>query len=202
MSNTYCLYTKHTFTTDELDNEEWRDVRGYEGIYQVSNLGRVKALEKTVYWTMPNGSQARRLFPETIKNQYGAGNRRQYKYASFKVDGIETKHSVHRLVLEAFVGPCPDGHQTCHNDGDPENNRVENLRWDTAKNNHADRKVHGTHLNGAQISTSKLTEDDVRCIKTRLAAGESPKDIADDYPCTRANISKINTGKSWTHVTI
>jgi hypothetical protein len=56
-----------------------------------------------------------------------------------------TSARVHRLVLEAFVGPCPEGMVGCHNDGDPLNNRLDNLRWDTPSNNERDKWVHGTH---------------------------------------------------------
>lgn len=51
---------------------------------------------------------------------------------------------VHRLVLTAFVGPCPEGMEGCHEDGDPSNNRATNLRWDTHKNNQLDMHKHGT----------------------------------------------------------
>lgn len=51
---------------------------------------------------------------------------------------------VHRLVLEAFIGPCPDGMVGCHTDGDPLNNRLDNLRWDTPSNNNRDKRAHGT----------------------------------------------------------
>jgi hypothetical protein len=52
---------------------------------------------------------------------------------------------VHRLVLETFVGPCPDGMECCHNNGDPADNRLENLRWDTLSSNAYDRVEHGVH---------------------------------------------------------
>ncbi len=51
----------------------------------------------------------------------------------------------HRAVLLAFVGPCPEGMEACHNNGDPLDNRVENLRWDTRSNNTLDKVAHGTH---------------------------------------------------------
>lgn len=57
---------------------------------------------------------------------------------------------VHRLVLEAFVGPCPEGMEGCHGDGDPTNNSLGNLRWDTATSNQLDKVRHGTHHNAAK----------------------------------------------------
>lgn len=61
------------------------------------------------------------------------------------VGGRRYWRQVHRLVLTAFVGPCPDGLEGCHDDGMPGNNHVRNLRWDTRGNNHLDQVRHGTH---------------------------------------------------------
>lgn len=197
---TYCKESKRYFTDTQLTNEVWKDVIGYEGYYMVSDIGRIKSLERRVYWTMPSGAPANRLHPERIKCQYFAGSRREYHYACFNVDGVKETRIVHRMLLEAFVGPCPTGMQACHNDGNPTNNTLTNLRWDTVSNNHADKKLHGTYLKGETAAGAKLTEQDVRDIRVRLAAGDKHIDIADDYPCTRDNISAINTGKSWRHV--
>lgn len=68
----------------------------------------------------------------------------------------------HRLVLEAFVGPCPEGMECCHWDGVRDNNRLNNLRWDTRKNNAKDRDRHGTKKWGTKHSSSVLTEEQVR----------------------------------------
>ncbi len=73
--------------------------------------------------------------------------------------GKGNRHAVHRLVLETFEGPCPDGMEACHGDGDRGNNGIENLRWDTRPNNSADKAGHGTQQRGAAVSTSKVTGD-------------------------------------------
>lgn len=69
-------------------------------------------------------------------------NNRGYAQISVYADGRRTKYLVHRLVLTAFVGPCPDGMEGCHNDGDQANNSLANLRWDTPDANGADRVNH------------------------------------------------------------
>jgi hypothetical protein len=72
-------------------------------------------------------------------------NRSGYRYVHVAKDGKKKNPPVHVLVLEAFVGPRPDGTVAGHNDGNPSNNRVENLRWDSRANNGLDTVRHGTH---------------------------------------------------------
>lgn len=68
-----------------------------------------------------------------------------YLLVAVKVDGKQRRFRVHRLVLEAFVGPCPDGKECCHRDGDPTNNSLGNLYWGTHGQNMNDQVRHGTH---------------------------------------------------------
>lgn len=122
--------------------EQWRDVVGYEGLYQVSNLGHVKSLDRVV--VDKNGRyipwEGRVLSHSKCKVK----NRVISLNVTFCKDGIRTTFLVHRLVLEAWVRQCPTGYECCHNDGDPTNNVVSNLRWDTRKNNALDAVRHGT----------------------------------------------------------
>src|SRR4051794_26778402 len=85
-------------------------------------------------------------------------------------DGEKHTRHVHRLVLEAFAGPCPGGLECCHNDGAPANNRRENLRWDTRKANVEDSRRHGTMRLGSR-ARAKLREDDVLEIRRLKAEG-------------------------------
>jgi hypothetical protein len=76
--------------------------------------------------------------------------------------GPRCQHNVHHLVLKAFVGPCPPGMECRHfPDRDQANERVENLRWGTPRENVADAMLHGTRLIGERVPNAKLTEDDV-----------------------------------------
>jgi hypothetical protein len=115
-------------------------------------------------------------------------------------DGKHVTMNVHRLVLEAFVGPCPEGMEGCHNDGIRTNNRLENLRWDTPKNNQADRVKHGTDFRGERSPSAKLREEDVREIKRLLRQGWLHRKIARKYGVVQSLISGINTGKRWRYV--
>lgn len=68
---------------------------------------------------------------------------------------VARTRKIHHLVLEAFVGPRPDGLETCHNDGVPANNWLTNLRWDTKPNNAKDRRVHGTDFQANKVTCSR-----------------------------------------------
>lgn len=106
-------------------NEEWRDIKGFEGLYQISNLGRVKSLERY--------SPQNHLLPEKILNVCHAQG--GYVDVSLYKDGIRYHKKPHKLVAEAFI-PNPDNlSEVDHIDADKDNNCVENLRWVTHKEN-------------------------------------------------------------------
>jgi hypothetical protein len=118
--------------------ERWRPVIGYEGLYQVSDQGRV--------WSEPRWSGGKRQ-----GERYREGRILQPLFAShgypkygLSRDGEMRQHMAHTLVLTAFVGPAPPGMECCHDDGDPANCALPNLRWDTHGNNLRDKVKHGT----------------------------------------------------------
>jgi len=106
---------------------------------------------------------------------------------------------VHRLVLLAFRGPCPPGHQCCHGNGVRTDNCLENLRWDTLSNNQADRKRHGTHDEGERSCRAKLTNEQARFIND--ARGTMTKrELAQMFGVSVACIKDIYRKKSWRHL--
>ena len=176
-------------------NQIWKPVPGYEGIYEVSNLGGVRALDR---YTPPGGRatngrhyKARSLTPWTADS--GHLKVRLYNRAR----GVVKTLSVHRLVLLAFVGEPPAGHECCHNDGNPANNTIHNLRWDTNSENQRDRIRHGATMKGEASPYAKLTEKDVRAIRadTRMLAA-----IAADYGVIVSTISHVKTRRNWSHI--
>jgi hypothetical protein len=114
-------------------------------------------------------------------------------------DKVQCRY-VHRLVLEAFVGPCPDGMAACHNDGDTSNNRLANLRWDTHQANALDKLFHDTMPMGSKVYCAKLTEADIPVIFALRAEGLSQQAIADRLGVSQTVISAILRGKTWSHV--
>lgn len=168
----------------------WRDVIGYEGEFQVSDCGNVRSLDRRL-------TDGRLWRGRLLKFKIG---KRGHLSVRLCAHGKHVWRGVHCLVLEAFVGPCPEGMQGCHNDGCPSNNRNSNLRWDTPIGNHADKRKHGTLLIGERNSLAKLTEADVLSIRERSQKGELGKDLAIAFNVTPANVSSILKGKTWAHV--
>jgi hypothetical protein len=106
--------------------------------------------------------------------------------------------SLHRLILEAFVGPPPDGMQACHIDGNKTNNMPSNLRWDTCKANIEDKKRHGTYHSGERSVKAKLTNQQVMEIRLRYSTGEwLQRDLAKEYGVAKSTIGAILTRKTF-----
>jgi hypothetical protein len=125
--------------------ESWRAVPGYEGLYEVSDHGRVRSLDRVVITA--NGKRlpvrGRVLRPSQRPN----AGRGTYRNAILSQDGQTRNFKVHVLVMSAFVGPRPPGMVVCHDNGDGTDNRLANLRYDTPAANMADARRHGTNHN-------------------------------------------------------
>lgn len=120
--------------------ETWRPVVGYEGLYEVSDLGNVRSVDHYAR----AGHHASRLYRgKNLRLVPGDLGRLQVGLS----DGLGGQRTalVHHLVLNAFVGERPAGTEACHKDGDASNNAVNNLRWDTHLANEDDKRRHGTH---------------------------------------------------------
>ena len=108
-------------------------------------------------------------------------------------------HYVHHLVLEAFVGPRPEGYECCHKDGNPMNNNLPNLYWGTPAQNDADQSRHG-RKKGEKHHNAVLNDDTVRTIRERSRAGETHTAIAISLGLKRRHVSSIATYALWSHV--
>lgn len=105
------------------------------------------------------------------------------------------KYLVHRLVLEAFIGPCPPGYEASHEDGNPTNNDLSNLRWRPKGDNCKLKTKHGTNFTRGNC---KLTEEDVYDIRARINSGDTISEVARDYPqVTRSAVSHAYHGRTW-----
>lgn len=112
---------------------------------------------------------------------------------------------VHRLVLETFVGLCPDGMEACHNNGIRTDNRLSNLRWDTKSSNQRDSIKHGTHTtlhqNGETNPTSKLNASDIKVIQYLYkVVNFLQNDIAWHFNISQQHVSRIVNRKEWNHI--
>lgn len=123
-------------------SETWRAVPGYEGLYEVSDHGRVRSVARKV--EQRNG-RLLTVQSRAISQHDGGPRNGCHRRTRLFRDGQGRTVWVHRLVLEAFVGPAPEGTECCHNDGNPANNRLINLRWDTRQENALDVVRAGEH---------------------------------------------------------
>jgi hypothetical protein len=128
--------------------------------------------------------------------RYPAG----YLNVRLLVSGRSYYRFVHRLVLEMFIGPCPDGMECRHIDGNPGNNNLSNLAWDLPANNAADKVLHGTKLEGSKVKNAVTDEADVLKIKRLLRFGIQHRILAYAFGVSVSVIDGISGGKSWNHV--
>lgn len=179
---------------DSIVGETWRPVPGFEGCYEVSDHGRVRSLDRTL--VLSNGqvrSYKGRIRAPRI-DCHG------YHKLGMYVGLVRYQKAVHRLVLEAFVGPCPEGWECRHLNGNPGDNRLENLQWGTIKENQADRLLHGTEIRGEKHYGATLTTEDVLAIRALYAQGESQSSIGRKFKVDKRNIHAIVHRKTWKHV--
>jgi hypothetical protein len=172
--------------------ETWKQVVGFEGLYEVSDLGRVRSSDRM------SKSKLGSYRKQSGKLILGGTNSRGYRLCLlYPAEGKRKTVYFHHLVLKTFVGDPLPSQEACHNDGNKQNNRLDNLRWDTHVKNCGDREKHGTNHKGSLNGNSKLTEKDVLMIRydTRRYI-----DIAKQYEISQSLVSMIKTRKWWKHI--
>jgi hypothetical protein len=165
-------------------SEEWRDILGYEGLYQVSNLGRIR--------------NKRGL----IRKPVGAGWKYQYLAVNLSKNDKAALHYIHRLVMFAFVGACPTDMQTNHIDGDKHNNCLENLEYVTNSENQLHRcNVLGKHDRGSRNKQAVRTESKVAEMRRLHREGAyNQRQLAKIFGVVFQTVHLIVNYKSWSHV--
>lgn len=162
------------------DQERWRPVPGHEGVYEISDFGRCRGLDRVIQVTRGEST-----FSRFQQGGVMAPHRTNYGHL-FVTLGGKTRY-FHEMVLGAFVGPRPPGMEARHLDGDESNNRLGNLVWDTHGNNIRDRKWHRGASN--QKLTAQMVAEIKRCRTTSGAV------LAERYGVNPATISKIRYGE-------
>ena len=145
--------------------EQWKPVNWYEGIYEVSNHGRVRSVDRTGNYSSGQVRRYKGKVRRTPLNQDG------YPRVNLSHQGKDKTRTVHSLVVEAFIGACPEGMEVCHNDGDPTNNHIDNLRYGTPSDNTLDRVKHGRDHNAAKTHCPlghELFAENIRQSQSRL----------------------------------
>lgn len=129
-------------------------------------------------------------YPKTDKRYTGPGSRKIFY--------------LHRLVLEVFIGPCPKNMEACHNDSNQDNNILENLRWDTPKNNCKDRNSLGIWEKnlpkGEEHHNSKFSNKQVLKIRKLYKQGLSTIELSNMFGCNKSTINSIVKKETWTHL--
>ena len=164
--------------------ENWKDIPGYEGLYSVSDEGRVWGIKKNRMLRQDCSSWG---YPRVfLRNHEG-----------------EKRFSVHRLVMLSFVGPVPDGQEVNHKNGIKNDPRLENLEYVTRSEN----QLHCNHvirtresMKGSAHGRSKITEKIAIAIRAARDSGQSLASIANKFNVSAPTVSLIATGKIWRHV--
>lgn len=171
--------------------ERWLPVVGYEGCYEVSDLGRVRSVDRYV----KGKGDSVRYRPSKMMRL------RKYNHrwrVTLSKNGKKRMHNVHQLVLAAFIGPCPVGQVCMHiTSVTPEvcDNSLSNLKYGTPSDNQVQRSQEGNH------HLRKLTDDQVMEICSRHAAGMSQRKLAKEYGVHAATIRNIFLGRSFSWLT-
>lgn len=172
---------KPIFTPDS--KTEWRVIPSFPA-YLIS-------VDGLVYSTLTN----------KIKSTYLAN---RYVCCGFQKDGKAKTKKVHHLVAEAFLGPRPKGMFVCHIDGNVLNNKASNLRYGTPKSNTADMKSHGTAPLGSKHGSAKVTEDDVRYIRSHYKresyCKSNVRELAAKFGISRTQVHDIIAKRVWRHL--
>lgn len=168
--------------------ENWKEVPGCEGLYEVSDHGRLRRL------TRREGYMTEMLdIPEIITPKKTG----RYLAATLCRDGWKKRFYLHHLVLLAFIGDRPAKETGSHLDGDGTNNQLSNLRWESHSANCRRKSAHGTMVRGEEHGQAKLTETQVRAIR---ASSLSHTALAKRLGVSRGLVSQVKRGEVWQHV--
>ena len=186
-----------------LDDEQWVPAiyHGQEfNSYEVSSRGRVRSLDRI-------DRVGRHLMGKMLKLCRSfvihVGGRHYLQVSLYYKNGMPIKASVHRLVLESFVGSCPTGMECCHSNGNPEDNQLTNLRWDTRMNNMQDSIAMGLQAYGSRCPNAKLTSQHARNIKLRYKRYSHDANLsilAKEYGVGVETVRHVVKGRTWHHV--
>lgn len=169
--------------------EHWLPVPGYEGLYEVSDRGRVRSL--------PRLTASGRLGGRVLRPRIVDG----YLRVNLSKDGVAQSRKIHQLVAEAFLGPCPPGLEIRHLDGNSKNNAIWNLAYDTRSENMLDKVRHGTHHEARKTSCKwghEFTPDNAyispsgrrNCRKCRDAKRKGGTGVPCERGCGRVAVAK------------
>lgn len=173
--------------------ENWRPVVGWEGLYEISDQGRVRSLDRLIEFA----DGRRRLFHgKILKHGFSKG----YPRVNLSRDDVAYCALIHQMVLASFVGPVPEGQEVRHFDGNRKNCTLGNLLYGAPSENYADRVRIGGGNHGERNGQSKLTAESVASIRLMCAQGISQGKIAEFFGIDQSHVSDIKNCYRWGHL--
>lgn len=170
----------------------WKAIPGWEHRYEVSEQGAIRSLDMVCGAAFGKTAIRRgRVLKQSLK-----GGR--YLCVTLTSPARRQQYLVHDLVALAFIGPKPEGLQTCHQDDCKANNASENLRYGTAAENAADRELNGRTARGESSGNARLSEAQVRSIRSR--AQHAGKALAAEFGITYAHLYAVISRRVWRHI--
>lgn len=174
-------------------HEIWLPIAGFEGRYEVSNFGDVRAVPRIVkFGRTTRHVEGKSIYQHPVKNSGTT-----YLQVTLWIGCSPKTFKVHRLVLDAFQVQKPPGMQARHLDGNSLNNRASNLCWGTPLENTADRTKHGTGPVGARNPKCKLSPQQVAEIRN---SESTALELASRFSVTRESIYNIRKGATWNSI--
>ena len=173
-----------------MEKETWKDIPSYEGLYQVSNLGRVKGLDRVVK-TKNGRTQYKK--GTVLKNKMGTNG---YHYVCLYKNNKQKTFMIHSLVALNFIGDRPNKNDICHINGNRLDNRVSNLKYDTRAENFND-----MYRQGKKNPKGKLSVEDVLEIRKIHKAGKHyHREIAEMFNVSISTVNCVITRKSYWYI--
>lgn len=181
--------------SDDVSTVEYRDIQGFTG-YRIGDDGTVWSCKCRIPGKYGSGYTLGDTWKQ-LKGLVRSRGKKRYQSVRIKGDIKFSWHLIHRLVLLHFIGPCPEGMECRHLDGDDTNNRLSNLKWGTPLENAADKKLHGTvyRVSGELCGSAKLTQSTVNSIRDNRHL--PVKELVATYNISRSQIGRILRNQSW-----
>lgn len=174
----------------------WKEITGYEGVYEVSDAGGIRSVDRTIY---QEGHGYRKLKGTEVKSH---DNGKGYKYVTLCKDGNKKNYYVHILVAREFIGEYGESKQVDHIDFDRKNNCVSNLQIVTIRENvrRIFAKGRGNPPRGERSGSAKVNRKQVLEIREKLKEGVSPRELAGIYGIHETTILHIKHNRIWRHL--
>lgn len=178
-----------------METEIWKDIEGYKGYYQVSNLGRVRSLDRVTQRTYGRASSQRsrgRILRGSIGNH-------GYPAVSLYKDGKRKEKTIHRLMAIEFIPNPTNKPFINHKDGIKTNNRLDNFEWCDCLYNNQHAKENNLNAKGERMGSAKLKNEQVLELR-KLFNVKTDNEIAKAYGVTSGTISNIRCQRTWKHI--